>query len=483
MNIQELINLGKDTDRKASFDTILKGMEFRGANVWMLGIAIVLASVGLNVNSTAVVIGAMLVSPLMGPIVGAGYSLGTYDLALLKKALWNLALMTGISVAVSTVYFTLSPLNVTQSELLARTGPSFFDIIIAFFGGSALMITSSRKQGATGNILAGVAIATALMPPLCTAGYGIAVRNPAYFFGAAYLYLINSVFIGLAAFVFTKLLGLQQKPADEAPRFDARHWALTIAAVLAFVAPSVWMGWDMIVGITYRTQVAAYLDAVMKFPGSTVLATKTGTEDGVRTLEVTAVGSPLDKPMISHLGRLLPDYGLSDMRLKIFQSGEAWITDRTGTVVRPRDLDGTETLPSAPAGTAAVPVPATAVPAPVATPVPAASPVPAADRTLASLFPSPSTAATPVPAEDREPFSGPGGESLRQQAAEEARLAFPDLEALSWGDFLVRRPLGYQGTMIVFARFAGSADQTGKDRFAVWLRLRTGTAGLEVKAW
>lgn len=189
----------------AIHDNIISGIVVRGTNLWILMIAIVIASVGLNINSTAVIIGAMLISPLMGPIIGIGYGLGTYDFDLVRQAIKNYLFAVVSGLVVSTLYFSISPLNEAHSELLARTSPNIYDVLIAFFGGLAgfIAIVSHQK----GNVITGVAIATALMPPLCTAGYGIATNQWSFLVGALYLFTINTVFIALAALIATRLFG------------------------------------------------------------------------------------------------------------------------------------------------------------------------------------------------------------------------------------------------------------------------------------
>lgn len=177
--------------KEAVLENVVSNISFRGANAWILACAIVVASVGLNVNSTAVIIGAMLISPLMGPIVGAGFALGTFDFPLLKKSLKNLLIATLISLVVSFIYFLLSPFKEAQSELLARTSPNIYDVMIAIFGGLVGVIAITRVD--KGNPIPGVAIATALMPPLCTAGYGLAIGNFSFFAGALFLYLYNKL--------------------------------------------------------------------------------------------------------------------------------------------------------------------------------------------------------------------------------------------------------------------------------------------------
>ena len=177
--------------------SIRDGVSFRGTNMIILILAIFIASLGLNTNSTAVIIGAMLISPLMGPIIGVGLGIGIHDFDLLSRSLRNLMMAAVFSIATSTVYFLISPVGGGHSELLARTSPTIYDVLIGFFGGAAGIVAIGSKS--KGNVIPGVAIATALMPPLCTVGYGLATWQMQYFFGALYLFLINSIFIGITA--------------------------------------------------------------------------------------------------------------------------------------------------------------------------------------------------------------------------------------------------------------------------------------------
>ena len=203
--VKGLVNMRDDMDLEGTTASIRKNVPFRGANVFILVFAIIIASVGLNVNSIPVIIGAMLISPVMGPILGFGFGLGTLDRELVLDSLKNLAVMVTVSILASTLYFILSPLNLENpTELLARTNPTVYDVLIAFFGGLAGILENSRKS--KGTVLSGVAIATALMPPLCTVGYGIALWNWSYISGAFYLFIINSIFIALATFLGVKYL-------------------------------------------------------------------------------------------------------------------------------------------------------------------------------------------------------------------------------------------------------------------------------------
>jgi len=201
--LKSLVHFSDEIDYDNASASIRKNISFKGTNVFILACAIVIASVGLNVNSIPVIIGAMLVSPVMGPILGFGLGLGTEDARLLKDSLKNLGVMVGISILASSLFFLLSPLSLANpSELLARTNPTVYDVLIALFGGLAGIIEISRKD--KGTVISGVAIATALMPPLCTVGYGISIWNWNFVLGALYLFTINSIFIALATFVAVK---------------------------------------------------------------------------------------------------------------------------------------------------------------------------------------------------------------------------------------------------------------------------------------
>ncbi|WP_215239213.1 DUF389 domain-containing protein [Dyadobacter helix] len=224
-------------------DVVESGIEFKGTNLWILIFAIFIASVGLNVNSTAVIIGAMLISPLMGPILGMGYSIATYDFALFKKALVNYLFAIVAGLLTSGLYFFVTPIYQAHSELLARTQPNIYDVIIALIGGLAgIVAISSRNKG---NVIPGVAIATALMPPLCTAGYGLSTGNWPFLFGALYLLTINTVFIGSATLITVRLLRYPiHNYADQHKRRIANRWVSFIALLTA--VPSIYYGYLLV---------------------------------------------------------------------------------------------------------------------------------------------------------------------------------------------------------------------------------------------
>ena len=256
-SIRYYANIYDHIDTESAAERIKAGIWFRGPNVWILAFSIIIASVGLNVNSTAVVIGAMLISPLMGPIIGVGLAMGTNDLDLLKLATKNLLVMVLISLAASTLFFLLSPLNlVNPTELEARTSPTIYDVLIALFGGLAGILENSRKE--RGTAIAGVAIATALMPPLCTAGYGLSCLDFHFFFGAMYLFIINTVFITLATYVMVKYLRFKTVSGlDPALSARRRRFITTIIAVVAI--PSLYSAIVMVRDTNFERNVESFV--------------------------------------------------------------------------------------------------------------------------------------------------------------------------------------------------------------------------------
>jgi len=237
---KKLLDLKSDFDEEGTYSLIRANSEFKSGNAWGLIFAIFIASIGLNVNSTAVIIGAMLISPLMGPIVGAGFSLGTHDFDLFKRSIKNLSYAVLISVLTSTLFFLISPSGSEKSELLARTQPTFYDVLIAFFGGAAGIVASTRLS--KGNAIPGVAIATALMPPLCTVGFFIGHFELRLALGAFYLFLINAVFILIATYLFTRLLGFRLFVDRDIIRDKKIHRYMTIGA-FSLIIPSLFMAW------------------------------------------------------------------------------------------------------------------------------------------------------------------------------------------------------------------------------------------------
>lgn len=311
------INLHKgEEDHKKVLQNVTANVSFRGSNLWILACAIAVASVGLNVNSAAVIIGAMLISPLMGPIVGAGFGLGIFDFELLKKSLKNLLIATMVSLAVSTIYFFLSPFKETQTELLARTSPNIYDILIAFFGGLVGVIAITRVE--KGNPIPGVAIATALMPPLCTAGYGLAIGNFKFFFGAMYLYTINCVFICIATFLIVKYLKYPIVKQLDMKRQRQVKYVMTFL-ILAMLLPSIWFAVRLYEEKKYNQQVNSFLEHEFTDKGYTILYKKTRYLTVPRKIEVACLAKRFSSAEVKQLNKKMKNYGISNTKLLIRQ--------------------------------------------------------------------------------------------------------------------------------------------------------------------
>ncbi|KQB44077.1 putative integral membrane protein [Flavobacterium daejeonense] len=311
------INLNKgEEDKTKVLENVRTNISFRGSNLWILACAIVVASVGLNVNSTAVIIGAMLISPLMGPIVGAGFGLGTYDFDLLKRSLKNLVIATIVSLLVSTVYFYISPFKEAQPELLSRTSPNIYDILIAFFGGivGAVAITRVEK----GNPIPGVAIATALMPPLCTAGYGLATGSFKFFFGAMYLYSINCIFICISTFLIVKYLAYPtKKQLDEPTQKKVKYYISTLLTI--FILPSIYFAYLLFEEKKFEQQIAVFTEREFTEKGITIVYQKTQFNKNPKIVELGFLSKRFSDSEIKDLNKSLKDYELSNTKLIVKQ--------------------------------------------------------------------------------------------------------------------------------------------------------------------
>lgn len=338
------LSLRADQADVASIDRSLRdGVEFRGTNVWLLVAAIFIASIGLNVNSTAVIIGAMLISPLMGPIMGIGYGVAISDFELLKRGFRALIIAVFASLATSTAYFLVSPLAEAQSELLARTTPTLWDLLIALFGGLVGAVGATRREKS--NVVPGVAIATALMPPLCTAGYGLATGQFSYFLGAFYLFFINSVYIGLAT---TIVLGLIRRPDVTAVHVTARRklrWAV-YGLVVATVLPSVVLSWRLVSAEWFQRRAQRFLAQELNIPGVHIADRKILPEQ--QLIDVALLGARLTPARITALQAMLPAYRLHGARFLVRQVGDPRV-DVTSkrTVALGEMLSGSQVMLSA----------------------------------------------------------------------------------------------------------------------------------------
>lgn len=306
------------TDETATVEQISDGVTFRGANLWVLIFAIFIACLGLNVNSTAVIIGAMLISPLMGPIIGMGLAVGRADLELLKRSLTNYGVSTVISVLTAALYFQLTPLTEAQSELLARTSPTLYDVLIALFGGAAGILALST--GGKGNVIPGVAIATALMPPLCTAGYGLAMGEWSFFFGACYLFFINTVFIALATYLGVRLLKFKPKQFVDKARLAVVNRYIAVIVVVTML-PAVYMTTQIIRQSVLENHVKQFVKHELNQSGTRILSEQADRE--TKTLNVVALGAALPNEMIEAARQRLADYQLADYQLNVIQGAQS----------------------------------------------------------------------------------------------------------------------------------------------------------------
>src|SRR3970040_2291864 len=302
----DYINLSKgEEDKNLVLDNVKSNISFRGSNLWILACAIVGASVGLNVNSTAVIIGAMLISPLMGPIIGAGFGLGLYDFTLLKKSLKSLLIATVVGLFVSTLYFYVSPFKEAQPELLSRTSPNIYDILIAFFGGLVGAIAMTRVE--KGNPIPGVAIATALMPPLCTAGYGLATANFAFFGGAMYSYTINCVFICIATFVIVKYL---KYPI--AKQVDLKHQKQVKQAItlllLVMIVPSIYFAYELLGEKEYKQRTEEFIKNEFPQKEFTLIYKKINYSSIPKKIELAFLSKRFDSLEIKNLNEKMKNY-------------------------------------------------------------------------------------------------------------------------------------------------------------------------------
>lgn len=313
--LKEYLDLHRSKeDEQVTVEYIRNGVEFKGTNLWILIFATVIASLGLNVNSTAVIIGAMLISPLMGPTMGIGLSIGLNDFELMKRSLKSYAVTTLFSVVTATLYFLFTPLDEVQSELLARTSPTIYDVFIALMGGLAGIVALATKE--KGNVIPGVAIATALMPPLCTAGFGLATGNLLYFLGAFYLYFINSVFISLATYIGVRLMRFERKQfVDKERERIVKRYIVWIT--IATMCPAVYLTYNIVRETFYQTSANRFITQELQFPDSQILSRDISYEK--REIRVVLVGKEIPENQIVEARNRLDKYSLNNTKLVVFQ--------------------------------------------------------------------------------------------------------------------------------------------------------------------
>ena len=312
--VKSTLNLNDYIDTSLAEKSIRNNIYFRGPNAWILVIAMVIASIGLNVNSIPVIIGAMLISPLMGPIFGVGLGLGTNDFELVKASVKNLLIMVSISLIASLLYFLLTPLNLSNpSELLARTNPTIYDVAIALFGGFAGILEQCRKE--KGTVFAGVAIATALMPPLCTAGFGLASGNLSYFIGASYLFVINCIFIMLATYISVKYLKFREVDfADELKQQKTRR--ISTILIVLFIVPSIWSAVIFVKQNNFEGNAKVFVDNCKVVGGSILYDYKIDHSDG-SVVQLFFSGEPLNDIAKEDLLQRASNYGIKEEQVRI----------------------------------------------------------------------------------------------------------------------------------------------------------------------
>lgn len=308
------VNIAGYIDTEAAEKAIRSSIYFRGPNAWILAIATIIASIGLNVNSIPVVIGAMLISPLMGPIFGLGLGLGVNDMTLLKSSGKNLLVMVCISLAASFLYFLITPLNLSNpTELLARTNPTIYDVLIALFGGFAGILEQCRKE--KGTVFSGVAIATALMPPLCTAGFGLASGNLGYFLGALYLFFINCLFIMLATYISVKYFRFRQTEYDDQAT-GRRTKRISSILIILFIVPSIWSAVTLIRQNNFEENAIAFVEQSKTYSRSIIYDYRIDHTEG-SVIELFFTGDPLDEKTKETIRKTAGEYGITESQLII----------------------------------------------------------------------------------------------------------------------------------------------------------------------
>ncbi len=334
--IKQLLLLGDDAaSEQEIIESIERGVNFRGAKLWILVIAVFVASLGLNTNSAAVIIGAMLISPLMGPIIGMGLGVGIYDFDLLRRSWRNFVIATLFSILTATVYFMLTPINEARNELLARTSPTIYDVLIALCGGLAGIIAISSKSQRSGNVIPGVAIATALMPPLCTVGFGLATANWAYAAGAIYLFIINSIFIALATFIGAVfIMKFERKTYFERSREQKVKrliWAIAVVTII----PAFVLTFGMVRQNYFEQRVNRFIQFEMHFPMTHVISHHADYQN--QSFDVVMIGQEIDSISIQTARERLPLYKLEDVQMTVIQGTQSSEPDEQLIRVLERD--------------------------------------------------------------------------------------------------------------------------------------------------
>lgn len=343
--IKELFHFGEDAASEAEIiEYIERGVNFRGAKLWILIIAVFVASLGLNTNSAAVIIGAMLISPLMGPIIGMGLGVGIYDFDLLRRSWKNYIIATIFSILTATTYFLITPFNAVQSELLARTSPTIYDVLIALCGGLAGIIALSSKSQRTGNVIPGVAIATALMPPLCTVGFGLATANWTFAAGAFYLFLINTIFIALATFIGAMFIMKFEKKASIEKKADVKVKRTIYIIAFVTIIPAIILTIGMVRENYFEQRVSRFIQNEVQFQMTHVISHRTDFKN--KSFDVVLIGQEVDSASLQNAKNHLPLYKLDGVEMRIIQDRQSQNSEALLQSLRQetRDLDHAEAV-------------------------------------------------------------------------------------------------------------------------------------------
>ncbi len=336
--IKSLFSLFEDKASNKTIDQRVRSdIRMKGSNLWVLMFAIFIASVGLNVNSTAVVIGAMLISPLMGPIVGIGYGAGVQDFLLVRDSFKNIVIAVAISVVTSFVYFFISPITIAQPEIVSRTMPTIWDVLIALFGGLAGIIALTREE--KNNVVPGVAIATALMPPLCTAGFGLANGKWDYFFGAMYLFIINFVFIAMASYWVVKIFVVRKRSKEKEVINTKKTYLIMLIALVLTILPSSYLAYTFVAKEKFKTEAYKFVNKYFDIDSGNVAQVKVDTSKKI--IQVYLIGKHIDDDKIDQINlalqsnmkgstlKVYQDNGIGDLDINAIKSGI--ITDMHNT--------------------------------------------------------------------------------------------------------------------------------------------------------
>lgn len=314
--IDEVVTLREGTDMEGTLDTIRNGIEIRGSNIWFFVSAAMMASIGLDINSTAVIIGAMLISPFMTPILGVGLAVGISDREMLFTSMKNLVLATLVTLITSSLYFTFTPLGQPTSELLSRTTPTLLDVGVAVFGGVAGIVAISRTNKT--QVIPSVAIAIALMPPLCTAGYGLAKGNPQFFFGAFYLFFINSVFISLATYLIVRYLKFPYiKFVDKATKIRIQRWLAVLVVIV--IIPSGIILWQVVQKARTDRSINVFIERMVNTQNYEAIRWEIDDQDTAKYLKLFVIGEPIPDDEINRITNSRANFGLEKFTLRLIQ--------------------------------------------------------------------------------------------------------------------------------------------------------------------